>query len=106
MTAWGGCEDGGWYPRAAPKLSQVSAREAVDSAPVLPPLLGGGIPYGGTVAEANIAGLPPKPHLADGGPLMGGWYRMGLAPHKGAHIVLPHPCGTPQGVEARCLGWW
>ena len=42
--------------------------------------LGGGIPFGDTVAEANIAGLPPKTHLADGGPLMGGWYRMGLTP--------------------------
>ena len=63
------------------------------------------MPCGDTVAEANIAGLPPKPHLPDGGPLMGGWYRMGLAP-SGAHIVLPHPCGTPQGVEVEYLGWW
>ena len=36
------------------------------------PLLGGGIPIGDTVAEANIAGLPPKPHLPDDGPPMGG----------------------------------
>ena len=69
-------------------------------------MIGGGMPCGDTVAEANIAGLPPQIHLADGGPLGGGWHRMGLAPHKGAHIVLPHPCGTPQGVEVECLGWW
>ena len=36
------------------------------------PRLGGGMPFGDTVVEANIAGLPPKPHLADGGPPMGG----------------------------------
>ena len=80
LTAWGGCEDGGWYPRAAPKPSQVSAREAsgLSTSATLP--LGGGMPFGDTVAEANIAGLPPQIHLADGGPRRGGWYRMGLSP--------------------------
>ena len=87
----GWLQRGGWYPLAAPKLSQVSAREVVDSATVSPPLaLGGGIPFGDTAAEANIAGLPPKPHLADGGPLMGGWYRMGLAPTR-CSLWLPMP---------------
>ena len=51
-----------------------------------------GIPIGDTASGANIAGLPPNYHLADGGRLMGGWYRMGLA--LSGHFLLPYPCGT------------
>ena len=89
-----GIEDGGWYPRDAPKLSQVSAREAVDLARVPPPLVGGGIPIGDTTARANIAGLPPRPHLPDGGARGGGWYRMGLAPPWCA-LCVPLPMWHP-----------
>ena len=39
-----------------------------------------GTPIGDTASGANIAGLPPNCHLADGGRLMGERYRMGLAP--------------------------
>ena len=72
----------GWgvVPPSSPKaLSGLGERgSGLSTSATLP--LGGGMPFGDTVAEANIAGLPPKPHLADGGPLMGGWYRMGLTP--------------------------
>ena len=71
----------GVVPPSSPQaLSGLGERGGGLSNSVTPLALGGGIPFGGTAAEANIAGLPPKPHLADGGPLMGGWYRMGLAP--------------------------
>ena len=36
--------------------------------------------FGDTVADANIAGLPPRLHLPYGGPRRGGWCRMGLSP--------------------------
>ena len=72
----------GWgvVPPSSPKaLSGLGERGSGLNTSATHPL-GGGIPFGDTVVEANIAGLPPKPHLADGGPLMGGWYRMGLSP--------------------------
>ena len=58
MTAWGGCEDGGWYPRAAPKLSQVSAREAVDSTPVLPSLWVGAYPLVTLLLRLTLLAYP------------------------------------------------
>ena len=70
----------GWgvVPPSSPKaLSGLGERgSGLSTSATLP--LGGGIPFGDTVAEANIAGLPPRIHLADGGPRRGGWYRMGL----------------------------
>ena len=47
-------------------------RGAVDPLAVLLHLRVGGIPIGDTASGANIAGLPPNLHLADGGQLMGG----------------------------------
>ena len=58
LTAWGGCEDGGWYPRAAPKLSQVSAREAVDSAPVPPSLWVGAYPLVTLLLRLTLLAYP------------------------------------------------
>ena len=70
----------GVVPSSSPKaLSGLGERGSGLNTSATHPL-GGGIPFGDTVVEANIAGLPPKPHLPDGGPPMGGWYRMGLAP--------------------------
>ena len=87
----------GWgvVPPSSPKaLSGLGERgSGLSTSATLP--LGGGMPFGDTVAEANIAGLPPRIHLADGGPRGGGWYRMGLAPSR-CHYAFPCPCGTPQ----------
>ena len=61
LTVWGGCEDGGWYPRAAPKLSQVSAREAVDSTTVpLTPWVGAH-PLVTLLLRLTLLAYPPSP---------------------------------------------
>ena len=44
----------------------------MDPLAVLLHLRVGGIPIGDTVSGANIAGLPPNLHLADGGEQLGG----------------------------------
>ena len=70
----------GVVPSSSPKaLSGLGERGSGLNTSATHPL-GGGIPFGDTVVEANIAGLPPKTHLPDGGPPMGGWCRMELAP--------------------------
>ena len=62
----------GVVPSSSPKaLSGLGERGSGLNTSATHPL-GGGIPFGNTVVEANIAGLPPKPHLPDGGPPMGG----------------------------------
>ena len=70
----------GMVPSRCPKaLSGLGERGGGPSKGATP-LMGGGMPIGDTTARANIAGLPPQPHLPDGGPQGGGCYRMGLAP--------------------------
>ena len=95
----------GWgvVPPSSPKaLSGLGERgSGLSISATLP--LGGGIPFGDTAAEANIAGLPPKTHLADGGPLMGGWYRMGLAPTR-CSLWLPMPMWHPPSVGLSAWG--
>ena len=58
---WGGCEDGGWCPRAAPKLSQVSAREAVDSTPVPLTLWVGAYPLVTLLLRLTLLAYPLSP---------------------------------------------
>ena len=61
-AAWGGCEDGGWYPQAAPKLSQqVSARGAVDSPPVPLTLWVGASPLVTLLLRLTLLAYPPRP---------------------------------------------
>ena len=59
-----------------------------------------GIPSGGTTHEANIAGLPPSTHLADGGLLLGGWYRMGQGLRAYWCASCTHVAPSCKGVSA------
>ena len=83
----------GWgvVPPSSPKaLSGLGERgSGLSTSATLP--LGGGIPFGDTVAEANIAGLPPRIHLPDGGPRGGGWYSRLIQPHGTNIFFLDEP---------------
>ena len=74
---------------------------------VAPCAKAGGIPVGATARGTNIAGLPLKPHLADGDVLLRGQCRMGLRPQglecgSAPSSLMWHP--LHQGGE--CLGCW
>ena len=61
----------------------------MDPLAVLLHLRVGGIPIGDTASGANIAGLPPNLHLADGGEQLGGSHRMGLTPPTCVAPLMP-----------------
>ena len=61
---------------------------------VAPRAKAGGIPVGATARGTNIAGLPLKPHLADGGLLLRGQHRMGLRPQGLFCPFLAHVLST------------
>ena len=64
----------------------------MDPLAVLLHLRVGGIPIGDTASGADIAGLPPNLHLADGGRASGGIVQNGA--NTPAQVAPPTPVGV------------